>query len=471
MGTLKLKSLSFNIFLIALLVCPFSIRTCHARQGKQYWPMPNKYFPTSMNNYNFAPEKISGDNSAIFNVLDYGAKGDGRADDTKAFEAAWEAACKVKASTITVPSGSVFLVKPISFSGSGCQPDIVFQLDGKIIAPTDSGSWGSGLLQWIEFAKHDGITIKGKGIIDGQGSVWWNDSPTYYPTDDFTYNSSEDLQTESNSGKLPNTKPTALRFYGSNGVTVTGITIQNSPQTHLKFDDCTNVQVFSVGVSSPESSPNTDGIHLQNSQDVVIYNSNLACGDDCVSIQTGCSNVYIHNVNCGPGHGISIGSLGKDNTRACVSNITVRDVKIQNTLTGVRIKTWQGGSGSVQNVMFSNIQVSEVKTPIMIDQFYCDKSKCANESSAVAVSGINYINVKGTYTEKPVHFACSDSLPCTGVSLNTIQLNSVQESEHLSGPFCWEAYGELETATVPPIDCLKTGKPSGATVQSKSDYC
>lgn len=125
----------------------------------------------------------------------------------------------------------------------------------------------------------------------------------------------------------------------------------------------------------------------------------------------------------------------------------------------------------MQNVMFSNIQVSEVKTPIMIDQFYCDKSKCANESSAVAVSGINYINVKGTYTEKPVHFACSDSLPCTGVSLNTIQLHSVQENEHLSGPFCWEAYGELETATVPPIDCLKTGKPSRATVHSKSDYC
>lgn len=125
----------------------------------------------------------------------------------------------------------------------------------------------------------------------------------------------------------------------------------------------------------------------------------------------------------------------------------------------------------MQNVMFSNVQVSEVKIPIMIDQFYCDKGKCSNETSAVAVSGVNYINVRGTYTEKPVHFACSDSLPCTGVSLNTIELNSVQENERLSGPFCWEAYGELETATVPPVDCLKTGKPSGATVQSKRDSC
>lgn len=66
-----------------------------------------------------------------------------------------------------------------------------------------------------------------------------------------------------------------------------------------------------------------------------------SAGDDCISIQTGCSNVFIHNVNCGPGHGVSIGGLGKDDTKACVSNITVRDVKMQNTLNGVRIKTWQ----------------------------------------------------------------------------------------------------------------------------------
>jgi len=61
------------------------------------------------------------------------------------------------------------------------------QLDGKIIAPTSSEAWGSGTLQWLEFSKLKKITIRGKGVIDGQGSVWWNDSPN---------------------GKLPSTKPT-----------------------------------------------------------------------------------------------------------------------------------------------------------------------------------------------------------------------------------------------------------------------
>lgn len=224
-------------------------------------------------------------------------------------------------------------------------------------------------------------------------------------------------------------------------------------------------------------------------------------GDDCISIQTGCSNVYIHDVNCGPGHGISIGSLGKDSTKACVSNITVRDTKIQNALSGVRIKTWQvmllipnsfllynfginlldlakvfdclnlnlqGGSGSVKNIMFSNIEVSEVKKPIVIDQFYCDQSKCKNQTSAVAVSGIHYVNIQGTYTYQPVYFACSDSVPCTGVSLDTIKLKPAEET---NDPFCWKAYGEIKTSTVPPVDCLNTNKPSSSIAPSKVDSC
>lgn len=70
----------------------------------------------------------------------------------------------------------------------------------------------------------------------------------------------------------------ALRFYGSFNVTVTGITIQNSPQCHLKFDNCIGVLVHDFNVSSPGDSLNTDGIHLQNSKDVLIYSSTLSCG-------------------------------------------------------------------------------------------------------------------------------------------------------------------------------------------------
>ncbi|KAF0906723.1 hypothetical protein E2562_012543 [Oryza meyeriana var. granulata] len=117
---------------------------------------------------------------AVFNVVDFGAKGDGVSDDTKAFVAAWAAACKQGASTVLVPSELEFLVGPISFSGPYCKPNILFQLEGTIVAPTSAKAWGSGLLQWIEFTKLNGISIQGNGIINSRGQQWW----TYSDTDD-----------------------------------------------------------------------------------------------------------------------------------------------------------------------------------------------------------------------------------------------------------------------------------------------
>lgn len=119
--------------------------------------------------------------------------------------------------------------------------------------------------------------------------------------------------------------------------------------------------------------------------------------------------------------------------------------------------------------MFSNVQVSGVETPISIDQYYCDGGKCRNESSAVAVSGIQYVNIKGTYTKEPIYFACSDSLPCTGITLDTIQLQASQNPNNV--PFCWEAFGELKTKTVPPVECLQSGNPSKSGFASNIDSC
>ncbi|PPD77660.1 hypothetical protein GOBAR_DD25424 [Gossypium barbadense] len=386
----------------------------------------------------------NGQQSKVFDVLHFGAKGDGKADDTKAFQAAWAAACKVEASTVVVPAKFIFLVGPISFSGPYCQANIVFQLDGTIIAPTDSKPWGKGILQWLEFTKLKGITVQGKGIIDGRGSGWWLEAPYEDPYDgerkliiplNNTVQERPPMPVRNElSGKMPSIKPTIRYVYFYPNMLGRGY-FKNEESLSFLSKFC------------PEA------------------------GDDCVSIQTGCSNVYIHNVNCGPGHGISIGSLGKDNTKACVSNITVRDIMMHNTMNGVRIKTWQGGSGNVQGVLFSNIQVSEVQLPIVIDQFYCDKRTCKNQTAAVALSGITYEKIRGTYTVKPVHLACSDSLPCIGVTLSAIQLKPMQERYHLYDPFCWQSYGELTTPTVPPIACLQIGKPPNNRVQSNYDVC
>ena len=100
----------------------------------------------------------------------------------------------------------------------------------------------------------------------------------------------------------------ALRFFMSNNVTVQGLRVQDSPEFHFRFDSCRGVHVDSLSISSPALSPNTDGIHVENTQDVLITNTVVSNGDDCVSIGAGTLNVHIENVTCGPGHGIRFAS-------------------------------------------------------------------------------------------------------------------------------------------------------------------
>nr|QDK56808.1 polygalacturonase [Mangifera indica] len=377
--------------------------------------------------------------SKIFDILSFGAKGDGVCDDSDAFLAAWKAACKVPGATLEIPSEFKFLIKPITLQGP-CMPQLVLQIDGILLAPPEVGSWPiSSLFQWLNFKWVQNFTIQGTGTVDGQGPQWWTVSSLYYTQ--------------------------AMRFYASYNVTVRDIKIVNSPQCHLKFDNSRGIRVDNINISSPENSPNTDGIHLQNTQEVEIQHSDIGCGDDCVSIQTGCSNIYIHHNNCGPGHGISLGSLGKDRSVGCISDIAVEKISVQNTLAGVRIKTWQGGIGSVKNVSFSNIQVSNVKFPIIIDQYYCDKHFCKNQTGAVAISGVKYNQIIGTYSVQPIYLACSEDIPCTDVDLIDIQLKPSRRYGGLHQGLCWNSYGISKAPLVPSsIDyCLR--RDSGSIVK------
>lgn len=95
-----------------------------------------------------------------------------------------------------------------------------------------------------------------------------------------------------------------IRFFMSYNLRVRDLRIENSPQFHFKFDGCENVQIEGISINSPALSPNTDGIHVENTKSVFISNSFISNGDDCISIGPGCSMVEIDNVTCGPSHGI-----------------------------------------------------------------------------------------------------------------------------------------------------------------------
>lgn len=163
----------------------------------------------------------------------------------------------------------------------------------------------------------------------------------------------------------------------------------NSKNVHFNIFGCKNMNISHLRLSCPGDSPNTDGIHLAKSTNIKIENCVIGTGDDCISMITGTQNVDISNVSCGPGHGISVGSLGKKNNDV-VSGINVRNCSFSGTQNGVRIKTWAPSlPGSASNFVFENIAMQNVNNPIIVDQNYCPHATC-NVQVRIYCSILNY---------------------------------------------------------------------------------
>ncbi|KAJ8439384.1 hypothetical protein Cgig2_021798 [Carnegiea gigantea] len=391
-----------------------------------------KFFPIILIFLTLAGVSLANTNH---NVATFGAKPDGETDSSKAFLAAWSSACSTPArATIVVPPGQFMVRTPIIFSGQGCKSGgITFLMKGTIVGPVDfrvlAGSGGS---TWVLFRDVNGITISG-GVFDGRGAGLW-------------------ACKRSGKGGCPD-GVTTLGFSNSMNIIVNGVTSLNSQLYHIVVNGCKNVKIQGVRVLASGASPNTDGIHVQLSTSVTILNSNIGTGDDCISIGEGTTNLWIEGIACGPGHGISIGSLGKDLNEQGVQNVTVRSATFIGTENGVRIKSWaRPSNGFVRNIVFQHLTMVNAQHPIIIDQKYCPDNKgCPKQVSGVRISDITYEDIHGTSaTPIAMNFDCSSKYHCTNIKLEGINLTFNKKA---TSSFCVNAGGSTY-GIVQPKSCL-----------------
>ncbi|KAB1209080.1 hypothetical protein CJ030_MR6G025954 [Morella rubra] len=379
-------------------------------------------------------------NPNSFDVSNYGAVGDGSRDDSDAFLKAWNAACSKETDhpTVIVPGSKTFLVHPVFFKGPCKATSITFQVLGRIIAPASPQAWkGLDPSQWLAFKSVKGLEITGSGIINGQGSGWWTRHAGIILT-------CHELQTM----KLCSCEETTLR----------DLHFLDSPQMHIAILGCNGVHVKNLTITAPELSPNTDGIHIQSSDNVTINDTVIGTGDDCVSIGDLTSNINVSYVRCGPGHGISIGSLGKEGNSVQVENIHVSKVDFKGTTNGARIKTWPTGRGYVKGVTFEHLYFNSVQNPIIIDQNYCleddVRGACAKTQTGVHISDVQFNNLFGTSaTDVAITLNCSSSVACTGIFFKSIQLKSNKTGSTVTST-CSNAHGNI-FGVVKPNPCIQ----------------
>ncbi|KAH6768256.1 Pectin lyase-like superfamily protein [Perilla frutescens var. frutescens] len=248
----------------------------------------------------------------------------------------------------------------------------------------------------------------------------------------------------------------SLGLYGSNNILIDGLSSLNSEMFHIIIYGSSNVNLFNMKISAPENSPNTDGIHVEHSSGVSITNSLIGTGDDCVSIGPGSSSLMIQNLTCGPGHGVSIGSLGWKLNEEGVQNVTVKSATFTRTQNGVRVKTWaRPSNGFVKGLIFQHLFMIDVKNPIIIDQNYCPShGNCPSQGSGVKISDVTYEDIRGTSaTEVAVNLDCSKTQPCTGITAAEVNL-SYQDKP--ANAFCDNAVGNVDDGEAQPSCCVRS---------------
>ncbi|TVU04674.1 hypothetical protein EJB05_47804, partial [Eragrostis curvula] len=379
----------------------------------------------------------STDDASVYDVTEYGAAPT-NGDNKEAFLAAWRAACGSTAggnATLLFPNGT-FAVGAVEFAGpctNGDAPAVV--IDG-VLQPGGRRLSGDA---WITFSGVNNLLVTGAGTLDGQGdqsgssnsrsrttvcnSTNVND-PIYSPrhhsittffflNDEFTHSSAA-------------CRPQTLVLDAVTNSAVRGLRFVNSRGFHVNLRRCTGVVAEGLHIQAPEDSRNTDGIHVGASSHVRILASDIGTGDDCVSVGPGSTDVLVDGVACGPGHGISVGSLGKGEDEEDVRGLIVRNCTVRGTTNGVRIKTWPGSPPSLaSNITFEDIVMDAVANPIIIDQQYCPHGRCAaGAPSLVQISDVTFRQIEGTSSSKvAVQLLCSEERPCTGVRLVNISLS------------------------------------------------
>eukprot|EP00026_Physarum_polycephalum_P009323 Phypoly_transcript_09442.p1 GENE.Phypoly_transcript_09442~~Phypoly_transcript_09442.p1 ORF type:complete len:299 (+),score=29.94 Phypoly_transcript_09442:374-1270(+) len=286
-----------------------------------------------------------------------------------------------------------------------------------ILAHPNPKDWPSDPSCLICFNTAPGSSVTGYGKVDGQGSLWW--------------------------ANLSLSRPDLVVVKDSNDFLIADVTFFDSPKFHVVLEDSNNIEVRNVTILAPPSpqSHNTDGIDPMNCNNLWIHDCYIDNGDDNVAIKDDCSNVVVENCIFGNGHGASIGSI----TGGTNQNITFRNISFTNTDAGVRIKTQPGCTGTVRDIVYENLKMTNVDDMIVFDMDYLPG--CGKSLTGINITNVRIENIYGTGVHVG-YFNCSKYMPCTDITLINVNITG-QDSDVFS---CNYAHG---TATnVHPKSCL-----------------
>ena len=291
----------------------------------------------STNGWTAQQPAAAGEDSGVrtYNVRHYGAKGDGKTLDTRAFQGAIEACATDRGGTVLVPAGE-FLIGSVELKSN-----VTLHLapTARLLGSTNIGDYRKGVERSpygsaaFIYANHaENISLEGKGTIDGQGAAF--------------------------RGRPDNERPFPLLFNGCKNLSLRDVYLTNSAFWCTHFNGCEHVKIDGMRIHS-RVVPNNDGFHFDDCRHVQISNCDVACGDDACALFG--SNRYVTITNCTFSTRWSVFRFGE----GVSEDIAVTNCIIYDTY-GCPIKVQMRRGTRLENIIFSNIVMNNVTGPLYI---------------------------------------------------------------------------------------------------------
>lgn len=381
----------------------------------------------------------------IYNVIEYGAAGDGRTKDTEAIQKAVDACAEAGGGRVLLPGGKTYLCASLVLKShvelhieSGAVLKASENLDefsvlGGREAP---GIIREGVPSYIN-CEYDGrprkyfiyahggehISITGAGSIDGSEEVFhgkeiqYHIEGIYYP-------------------RIPLILIEEVRH-----LTVKGVTLTRCGFWTLHMAGCYDVLVEGIRILNSLKMANSDGIDPDHCRNVRIVNCHIECADDCIVLKNTkgyesygpCRDILISGCTLvSTSSAIKFGTESESDFR----NVIIENCNISRTNRGISLQLRD--KGNIENVIISNINVETRRfseqwwgraEPIYITVLNRKEGVCAGQIKNVSLRNINCSGENGIF------ISGSEGHVIQGLSLENVHVELKKTSKWKSDSY------------------------------------